>query len=197
MIIDFTTISTPLNTCSIGAIENNICWFSFNDEGDKLASFVKSFNEGLKSKKNIDTIDIIAKANSILANNLLTGGLELKENKNAFSETIQILEKYFNGVKTDFTTIKTIYLSGTEFHHKIWDSLKTIKYGTTISYKELATMAGSPKAYRAAGNANGLNMIPLIIPCHRVIKTDGTPGGYSGGVDIKIKLLKVEGITSF
>ena len=71
--------------------------------------------------------------------------------------------------------------------------MQRIPRGRTISYKELAQRAGSPKAFRAAGQANGRNPIPIIVPCHRVIAADGTLGGYASGLDRKRWLLKHEG----
>lgn len=87
-------------------------------------------------------------------------------------------------------------LKGTEFQKKVWTAISKIPRGKTITYKELATKIGRPLAVRAVGNAVGSNPHPIIIPCHRVVKTDGSLGGYSGkgGIKTKIKLLKSEGI---
>lgn len=84
--------------------------------------------------------------------------------------------------------------SGTEFQQKVWRALQKIPYGETISYAELADNIGQPKAFRAVANANGKNPFSLVIPCHRVIASDGTFGGYTGGVDKKEYLLTLEGI---
>jgi methylated-DNA-[protein]-cysteine S-methyltransferase len=78
------------------------------------------------------------------------------------------------------------------FYGKIWYLLYTIPYGTTVSYKDLAQMAGKPAAYRATGNANHKNPLPIVIPCHRVIKNNGSLGGYGAGVKIKQYLLQLE-----
>ena len=101
----------------------------------------------------------------------------------------QILE-YFQGTRTEFSV--PLRPEGTEFQKRVWSCLRTVPYGTTCSYKELASAAGSSGAWRAAGNANGKNPIPILIPCHRVIASDGNLGGYSGGPDIKASLLQLE-----
>ncbi len=87
-------------------------------------------------------------------------------------------------------------LNGTEFQKKVWTAISKIPKGKVITYKELATKIGRPKAVRAVGNAVGANPCPIDIPCHRVVKTDGTLGGYSGkgGIKTKLKLLKREGV---
>lgn len=87
-------------------------------------------------------------------------------------------------------------LKGTPFQKKVWKELLNIPKGKTITYKELARNIGRPKAVRAVGNAVGVNPLPVIIPCHRVVKSDGSLGGYSGkgGVKTKRLLLIKEGI---
>jgi methylated-DNA-[protein]-cysteine S-methyltransferase len=99
---------------------------------------------------------------------------------------------YFEGAPTDFAAL-TLDPRGTPFQLRVWQELRRIPWGQTISYGELARRVGSPKASRAVGQANGLNPIPLIIPCHRVIAADGSLGGYSSGLDRKRWLLKHEG----
>jgi methylated-DNA-[protein]-cysteine S-methyltransferase len=86
-------------------------------------------------------------------------------------------------------------LQGTEFQKKVWMQISKIPKGRTITYKELADKIGKPHAVRAVGNAVGANPMAPLIPCHRVVRSDGTLGGYSGkgGVKTKLKLLKAEG----
>jgi len=106
------------------------------------------------------------------------------------------LSEYLAGKRKKFDLkIDFKKLPGTPFQKRVWKELIKIPYGTVISYKELARRVGKPKAYRAVGNANGKNPIPVIIPCHRVIAADGSLGGYSSGLHIKKKLLKLEGMT--
>ncbi|MBE71414.1 MAG: cysteine methyltransferase [Thalassospira sp.] len=85
---------------------------------------------------------------------------------------------------------------GTDFQKTVWQAMCEIPMGKTATYKELATMAGSPKAFQSVGTACGLNPIPILIPCHRVLATGDKPGGYSGhgGLETKRALLKIEGV---
>ncbi len=106
----------------------------------------------------------------------------------------KILEKelleYFDGKRQDFTV--SLSPVGTEFQKEVWKVLRGIPYGTTRSYQEQAHILGNPKAVRAVANANGLNKISIIIPCHRVIGSDGKLTGYGGGIWRKQKLLELE-----
>jgi methylated-DNA-[protein]-cysteine S-methyltransferase len=99
---------------------------------------------------------------------------------------------YFNGSRTDFTAL-VLDPQGTPFQLQVWQELRRIPRGQTISYGELARRVGNPKASRAVGQANGRNPIPIIVPCHRVIAADGSLGGYSSGLDRKRWLLRHEG----
>ena len=101
------------------------------------------------------------------------------------------LTEYFNRERKKFSVPLDIH--GTEFQKKVWQQLMQIPYGATISYQMLAENIGNPKAVRAVGKANGSNPVSIIIPCHRVINSNGKLGGYSGGLDIKEKLLELEG----
>ena len=83
---------------------------------------------------------------------------------------------------------------GTEFQQQVWQALQDIPYGETISYATLARNVDNPKGYRAVANANGRNPFSIIIPCHRVIASDGKLGGYTGGLDNKEYLLAIEGV---
>ncbi len=100
------------------------------------------------------------------------------------------LSEYFTGNRKEFSL--PLHLVGTDFQQKVWHTLRTIPYGSTISYKEEALKVGNAKAVRAVAQANGANPVPIIIPCHRVINSDGTTGGYSSGVEKKLFLLKLE-----
>ena len=75
---------------------------------------------------------------------------------------------------------------------KVWDQLRRIPYGETVTYGELARRVGNPRAFRAVANACGANPLPIIIPCHRVVAAGGKPGGYTGGLAIKLALLEIE-----
>lgn len=105
----------------------------------------------------------------------------------------QILE-YFDGKRTTFDF--EIEPEGTEFQKDVWQVLRTIPYGQTLSYKQVAEAVGRPDAQRACGTAIGKNPILIAIPCHRVIKSDGTLGGFSAGLENKVILHKLEGIVT-
>ncbi len=100
------------------------------------------------------------------------------------------LYEYFVGDRKDFSL--KLQFEGTAFQKKVWNQLMKIPYGRTVSYKEVAAAVNNEKAVRAVGSANGRNHIAIIIPCHRVIASDGTLGGYGGGLWKKEWLLNHE-----
>lgn len=101
------------------------------------------------------------------------------------------LREYFAGQRQVFAL--ELALQGTDFQLAVWNELLRIPYGVTISYAELAHRIGRPSAIRAAGTANGANPVPVIVPCHRVIGSNGTLTGYGGGIERKQWLLALEG----
>ncbi len=102
------------------------------------------------------------------------------------------LQDYFEGKRKDFNI--QLDIKGTKFKKDVYKTLIKVKYGETTTYKELAKNSGHPKAYRAVGTALKNNKIPIIIPCHRVLKTDQGIGNYNGGKWRKEKLLQIEGV---
>lgn len=102
------------------------------------------------------------------------------------------LREYFAGTRRTFDL--PLAPRGTAFQQRVWAALRAIPYGETRTYGELAAAIGSPSASRAVGMANHHNPIPIVIPCHRVIGANGTLTGYAGGLEIKRKLLALEGI---
>jgi methylated-DNA-[protein]-cysteine S-methyltransferase len=106
------------------------------------------------------------------------------------TEAVTQLEEYFRGERVKFNL--PTKMNGTEFQLKAWRSLANIPYGKTISYREQAEKLGAGKAFRAVGSANGRNPLPIIVPCHRVVASDGTLGGYAGGLKMKAQLLEIE-----
>lgn len=106
-------------------------------------------------------------------------------------ETIRQLGEYFEGERSEFDV--PMELSGSAFQCDVWLALANIPYGKTVSYGELAMMVGRPRAFRAVGQANGANPIPIVLPCHRVIASGGKIGGYGGGLPTKRRLLELEG----
>jgi O-6-methylguanine DNA methyltransferase len=100
------------------------------------------------------------------------------------------LEEYFAGLRKQFTM--PLDLRGTDFQMRCWRALLAIPYGETRSYAEIARAVGKPNAFRAVGMANHDNPIAIVVPCHRVITSAGTLGGYGGGLPLKSKLLELE-----
>jgi methylated-DNA-[protein]-cysteine S-methyltransferase len=110
-----------------------------------------------------------------------------------FAEVRAQLEEYFDGRRTVFSVgIDREALGGTSFQRRVWKALEEIPYGVTISYGELARRINQPTAVRAVGLANGRNPLSIIVPCHRVIGSDGKLTGYGGGMDRKRWLLNLE-----
>lgn len=101
------------------------------------------------------------------------------------------LEEYFAGVRREFTF--PLDLRGTEFQLACWRALQQIPYGETRTYADIARAVGRPQGFRAVGMANNRNPAAIVVPCHRVIGSDGTLCGYGGGLDVKKKLLQLEG----
>lgn len=102
---------------------------------------------------------------------------------------IDELNRYFKGDLKSFSV--KLNITGTKFEKDVYNALLKIPYGEIRTYKEIAKSINHPKAYRAVGNANSKNKIPIIIPCHRVVSNSGI-GGYTGGINIKENLLKIE-----
>ena len=117
--------------------------------------------------------------------------LELVEAKSKFSKLEKQLNAYFSGKKVKFSE-KLDLSGGTPFEQKVWKKMLKVPYGKTISYRKLAAMAGDSRKARAAGNACGKNPVSIVVPCHRIIKSDGGLGGYGGGIELKKRLLKIE-----
>lgn len=107
-----------------------------------------------------------------------------------FSEVKEQLDEYFTGTRQEFNL--KLKPQGTEFQLAVLDALLSIPYGATTSYGELARKIGRPKAVRAVGAANGRNPLPIVIPCHRVIGSDGGLTGFGGGLPAKVFLLELE-----
>ncbi len=107
-------------------------------------------------------------------------------------KTYSELQEYLNGKRKNFDI--PIKLNGTQFQKRVWQALTSIPYGKIVTYKDIANLIGNKNAQRAVGMANNKNPIVIIIPCHRVIGANRNLTGYSGGLEVKKKLLKIEGI---
>ncbi len=115
-----------------------------------------------------------------------------EESSKITREAARQLKEYFAGRRQEFDL--PLSTSGTEFQKAVWDALREIPYGKTISYGEQAKAIGRPKALRAVGGTNGKNLLSIIVPCHRVIGRSGKLTGYAGGIKNKQFLLNLEGV---
>lgn len=120
---------------------------------------------------------------------------EALESSDGFGDLTKRLRLYFNGGPVDFSDVPVELIGLGEFESQALREAMKIRFGSLISYGELAELAGSPRAARAVGNAMRRNPLPIVVPCHRVVHSDGSLGGYMGGLDLKRKLLALEGIT--
>lgn len=162
--ISLTYLNTPLGKMIAGATEKGICLLEFNDE-KRVEKHIKYFNK--------------------------FGYNEITEQHSPhFSALKKQLSQYFNKKLTDFDL--RLDIIGTPFQIKVWTELLKIPYGTTKSYKEQAISIGDLKAIRAVAKANGDNKVAIVIPCHRVIGSNGSLTGYGGGINRKEILLNLE-----
>jgi AraC family transcriptional regulator, regulatory protein of adaptative response / methylated-DNA-[protein]-cysteine methyltransferase len=163
-IIDLKRIETPLGTMIACAVEEGVCLLEFTD------------------RKMLETeLKVLAK--------LMNATIIQGHNKHFDVLEVQ-LEEYFDGRRKTFNL--PLHTPGTEFQNKVWKVLQQIPYGSTVSYKEQADVLLKPEHVRAVATANGMNRISIIIPCHRVIGSDGQLTGYGGGIWRKKHLLDLE-----
>ena len=110
----------------------------------------------------------------------------------ALADTLSLVRRYLEGEDVSLDSIKLDETAGTRFQRAVWRELRKVPRGAAISYAELARRVGRPLAVRAVGSAMGRNPVPLIVPCHRVVRSDGSLGGFSCGLHVKEFLLKLE-----
>lgn len=122
--------------------------------------------------------------------NPLSIGPTWKKAREPFRDVLAQLKEYFDGSRTRFQI--PLNLHGTPFQRQVWQALQGIPYGRTVSYGQIAKKVRSPQASRAVGAANGQNPVSIIVPCHRVIGSNGKLVGYGGGLSIKTALLELE-----
>ncbi len=125
-------------------------------------------------------------------------GPAYQRRKISFVENTQVTEPYFHQLEAYFAgTLREfslpLDLRGTDFQKQCWQALLAIPYGATCCYADIAREVGRPTAFRAVGMANHSNPVPIVVPCHRVLATNGSLCGYGGGLDVKEKLLRLEG----
>lgn len=121
-------------------------------------------------------------------------GLKFEQSVSAMQAYVRELDEYFESKRREFTF--ELDLRGTDFQLACWRALLAIPYGETRSYGDIARAVGRPQGFRAVGMANNRNPVAIVVPCHRVIASDGTLCGYGGGLDVKRKLLELEGALS-
>jgi len=144
-------------------------------------------------------LKLVASASSLVAvlwenerpNRVQLGTMELDRQHPVLTETERQLTQYFCGARTKFDL--PLQLHGSHFQLKVWRALTEIAFGETKSYLQLAQAIGSAKACRAVGNADGKNPLAIVVPCHRVVGARGTLTGFAGGLQVKAKLLSLEG----
>lgn len=163
-VIDFTRIETDLGTMVACATEKGVCLLEFSDR--------KGLETELKQLSKYHNANVVQGQNKYFE--------QLKEE----------LDAYFEGRLKEFKV--PLDISGTDFQKQVWQALVEIPYGTTSSYLRQAEVLGKPLSVRAVANANGMNKIAIVIPCHRVVGSDGSLTGYAGGLWRKRKLIDLE-----
>lgn len=163
-VIDLKRVETPLGTMYVCAVAEGICLLEFTDR-KMLETELKALSKTLNA--------IIVQGENV-----------------HFKMLEQELAEYFMGKRKFFST--PLFTPGSEFQNSVWQALQQIPFGTTKSYKDQAAYLNKPEAIRAVANANGMNRISILIPCHRVIGADGNLTGYGGGIWRKQWLLNLE-----
>jgi methylated-DNA-[protein]-cysteine S-methyltransferase len=164
--VAYTTVDTPVGNLLLAATPRGLVRVGFSNE---------------------DADDVLEELAGRLSPRVLEAPARLDDARRE-------LDEYFEGRRHHFDLPLDWELSGAGFRRKVLRATARIPYGEVRSYRQMATTAGSPRAYRAAGNALGSNPIPVIVPCHRVLASGGGLGGYGGGLDIKQQLLQLEGV---
>lgn len=141
-------------------------------------------------KSKLGLVQITSSEDAVIGVEFVGEGTDTLEIPPILKEAYAQIDEYFKGVRKDFDL--KLYIEGTDFQKKVWEQLRQIPYGEISTYKEVAKAIGNEKAVRAVGNSNNKNKIPIIIPCHRVIGSNGKLVGYAGGLHIKQWLLEHE-----
>nr|WP_090890519.1 methylated-DNA--[protein]-cysteine S-methyltransferase [Evansella caseinilytica] len=164
--IHYAEMNSPIGTLTIGKSGKGICFIEFGSLADTRANIEAWLKRRLMN-------------------------VDFQKNEQELKPALQQLQQYFQGERAAFDL--PLDLIGTKFQTLVWNKIREIPYGQTKSYKNIAMEIGAPKAVRAIGGANNQNPIPIIIPCHRVIGSNGSMVGYGGGLDKKEYLLRLEG----
>ncbi|MFQ5585874.1 MAG: methylated-DNA--[protein]-cysteine S-methyltransferase [Thermodesulfobacteriota bacterium] len=183
MTVSSALLPSPLGALIIAATRDGVCGITFEDDEGRFAG--KAEWRGRQKGVTLTYLDV-------------SGLSPLSEEQRVLKEAAGALKGYFSGSPEPFTL--PLVPSSTPFQRSVWSLIMTIPYGETRSYRWVAERLGMRGGARAVGGACGSNPIPIIIPCHRVIASDGAIGGYSGGgrgegISIKRRLLALEGVT--
>ncbi len=162
--INIKYFKTPVGEMVLGSYDNKLCLANWSDKK-------KSDRTNNRLKKSLNAVFV-------------------EESSEIIYETIKQLDEYFIGERQHFDI--PLLMVGTVFQKSVWNALLQIPFGKTASYAEQAKRIGNEKAVRAVANANAANAISILIPCHRIIGSDGKLTGYAGGLDVKKKLLALE-----
>jgi len=164
MRIDIATIDSPLGKLTVAAHGRRVCLVHFGPASATLRSSLRSWYPEAEIVESVDP-----------------GG------------AVDVLRRYFGGELESLDEID-VELNGTSFQKNVWLALRSVKAGSTMSYSQLAKQVGSPAAVRAVGAANGANPVAVVLPCHRIIGSNGSLTGYGGGLHRKRWLLDHEGV---
>jgi methylated-DNA-[protein]-cysteine S-methyltransferase len=164
--IDVATVPSPVGELTIAASGDRVCLVHFGTASPKLLSKLTTWYPDATTRTAGDP-----------------------------AGAVSVLRRYFAGDLDALDEI-AVELHGTPFQTRVWTALRDVRAGTTISYAQLATRIGSPAAVRAVGAANGANPVAVVLPCHRIIGTNGSLTGYGGGLDRKRWLLDHEGVVA-
>lgn len=166
-VLGYTTMDSPIGPLLLASTEEGLCHIQFQDEKNGLGPLQRWCKK------------------------TFLGISPVRDDERNETAKAQLLE-YFAGERKKFDLPYVLY--GTPFQKSVWKALADIPYGETRSYKDIALAIGAAKAVRAIGGANNRNPIPIVIPCHRVIGSNGALVGYGGGLPIKEYLLSLEGV---
>jgi len=163
--VDLATVDSPIGELTVAARGSKVCLVHFGSDSDRVRAALSGWYPD----------HVIEPAGD-------PGGV------------VAVLERYFAGDLASLDEVE-VELHGTDFQQRVWQTLRSVSAGTTSSYADLARKVGASAAVRAVGAANGANPVAVVLPCHRIIGSNGTLTGYGGGLDRKRWLLNHEGVT--
>lgn len=165
-IIHYTIMDSPIGEIMFAATDKGLCWLTFGSEEPAVLSLKRW------AKSQLQCEQVVNEQTPLLV------------------DALKQFQQYFAGERLSFDIPLDVY--GTAFQKKVWDQLTKIPYGEVCSYKDVAIAIGAPKAVRAVGGANNRNPLSIIVPCHRVVGSNGALVGYGGGLNVKEFLLRLE-----